>query len=177
MVFILLKIKYLNCINISKWVVIKMEMINRDNAGKIFFAIAVVICLIYGFAPNVWLLIYVIFAGLCFIVALTRFTAAVTTVVPDFANLLGIVMQLFFWFTPIIWDLSMVSNNPILLKIMQCTPFTYIVTSFRQVFMNHDIVFAGNGIYTIVFWTITILLFIWGNSVFKRTKKDFADVL
>lgn len=154
-----------------------ISIVSASFVGLFLVLIAVVICLIYGFAPNVGLLVYVIFAGLCFIIALTRFTAAVTTVVPDFANLLGIVMQLFFWFTPIIWDLSMVSNNPILLKIMQCTPFTYIVTSFRQVFMNHDIVFAGNGIYTIVFWTITILLFIWGNSVFKRTKKDFADVL
>ena len=60
---------------------------------------------------------------------------------------------------------------------MQCMPFTYLVTAFRQVFMNENIILDGYGIYTIVFWCITLILFVWGNSVFKRAKKDFADVL
>ena len=42
---------------------------------------------------------------------------------------------------------------------------------------SEDIIFANHGMFTIAFWIITILMFIWGNSVFKRTKKDFADVL
>ena len=58
-----------------------------------------------------------------------------------------------------------------------CTPFTYLVTAFRQVFINENIVFKGYGIYTLIFWLITIILYVWGNAVFKRTKKDFADVL
>ena len=60
---------------------------------------------------------------------------------------------------------------------MKCTPFTYLITTFRQVFIDENIVFAGNGIYTIIFWVVTIILFIWGNSIFKRTRQDFADVL
>ena len=122
-------------------------------------------------------MIYVIIATYCFLIAFTRFTSAITTVVPDFANLLGIAMQLFFWFTPIIWNLSMLAESPTIAKIIQCMPFTYLVTSFRQVFLNDNIIFAENGLYTIAFWVITIIMFVWGNSVFKRTKKDFADVL
>ena len=87
-------------------------------------------------------------------------------------------MQLFFWFTPVIWNLSMLAEHPLVLKIMQCMPFTYLVTTFRQVFISeNNILTAENGLFTIVFWLVTILLFIWGNSIFKRTKKDFADVL
>ena len=88
-------------------------------------------------------------------------------------------MQLFFWFTPIVWNLSMLeeSQHYTILKIMQCTPFTYLVTGLRQVFIGENIITAEHGMYTIIFWTITILMFLWGNSVFKRSKKDFADVL
>ena len=32
-------------------------------------------------------------------------------------------------------------------------------------------------IYTIIFWSITIIMFVWGNYIFKKSKKDFADVL
>ena len=154
-----------------------ISIIASSFVGLFLILIAVILCIIYGYLPNLLLLLYVIFAAYCFIIAFTRFTSAVTTVVPDFANLLGIAMQLFFWFTPVIWNLSMLSTHPILMKIMQCTPFTYLVTAFRQVFINENIVFGEHGLYTIVFWLITIIMFLWGNLVFKRTKKDFADVL
>lgn len=154
-----------------------ISIVASSFVGLFLIAIATVICIIYGYMPNVLLLIYVIIAVYAFTIAFTRFTSAITTVVPDFSNLLGIAMQLFFWFTPIVWNLGMLADKPILLKIMKCTPFTYLITTFRQVFIDENIVFAGNGIYTIIFWVVTIILFIWGNSIFKRTRKDFADVL
>ena len=154
-----------------------ISIVASSFVGLFLIVIATVLCLIYKYIPNILLLIYVILAAYCFIIALTRFTSAITTVVPDFANFLGIAMQLFFWFTPVIWDLSMLAEHPILSVIMRCSPFTYLVTAFRQVFLDENIIFSQYGLYTILFWVITILLFVWGNSVFKRTKKDFADVL
>ena len=154
-----------------------ISIVATSFVGLFLIAIAVLICIIYGYLPNALTLIYVIFALYCFVIAFTRFTSAVTTVVPDFANLLSIVMQLFFWFTPVIWNLGMLQEHQTILKLIQCVPFTYLVTAFRQVFINENIIFSNYGIYTIIFWSITIILFVWGNSVFKRTKKDFADVL
>ena len=62
--------------------------------------------------------------------------------------------------------------------VFRCMPFTYLVEGFRQAFMeNSTIITENNGIFTIIFWVITILIFLWGNRVFKKTKKDFADVL
>ena len=71
----------------------------------------------------------------------------------------------------------MLSNHQTLLKIFKCTPFTYLVSGIRQVFLPENIITEDYGLYTIVFWIITIILFIWGNSIFKKNKKDFADVL
>ena len=61
--------------------------------------------------------------------------------------------------------------------VMKCLPFTYLVTAIREVFMGGTIISDGHWIYTIIFWTITILMFLWGNHVFNKNKKDFADVL
>ena len=154
-----------------------ISIVASSFVGLFLILIATILCIIYKYMPNILLLLYVVIAAYCFIIAFTRFTSAITTVVPDFANLLGIAMQLFFWFTPVIWNLNMLVEHPILAKIMRCTPFTYLVTTFRQVFIGENIVFAEHGLYTLVFWIITIIMFIWGNAVFKRTKKDFADVL
>ena len=64
-----------------------------------------------------------------------------------------------------------------ILRVLKCIPFTYLVTGFRDCFMEGNIVTSGYGAYTIVFWVITIGMFIWGNYIFKKSKKDFADVL
>ena len=90
----------------------------------------------------------------------------------------NILIQLFMWFTPIIWNLDMMASHPILINVFKCSPFTYLVEGFRQAFMAEStIITDSNGIYTIIFWAITFIMFIWGNAVFKKTKKDFADVL
>ena len=141
------------------------------------FIIAAVVSVIYGFTPNSLIIIYTIFATYIFLIAFTRFTAAVCTLVPDFANLLGIVMQLFFWATPIVWDISMLAEHQTITKIIQCMPFTYLVTAYRNSFMGGNIIAQNNYIYTIAFWIITIIMYIWGNYIFKKSKKDFADVL
>ena len=148
-----------------------ISIVASSFVGLFLTLIATIICIIYGYIPNVLTFIYVIFATYCFIIAFTRFTSAVATVVPDFSNLLTILMQLFFWFTPVIWNLSMLNGHQVILKIVQCTPFTYLITSFRQVFIPENIITAEHGVYTIVFWLITLILFLWGNSIFKRTKK------
>lgn len=159
-------------------VIPNISIIASSFVGIFLFVVAIIVSAIYGYFPNILILIYIIFAMFCFVTAFTRFTSAITTILPDFGNLLGIAMQLFFWFTPIIWNLSMLSEHQTLLKLLQCMPFTYLVTGMRQVFINETNIITGNyGIYTIIFWVITIILFIWGNNVFKRNKKDFADVL
>ena len=154
-----------------------ISIVSSSFVGIFLIVVTTIVCMIFKIVPNVLALIYIIFAGYAFIIAFTRFTSAIATVVPDFSNLLGIIMQLFFWFTPIVWNLDMLSEHSVLLKVMQCSPFTYLVTGLREAFINENIITAENGLYTMVFWLITILIFIWGNRIFKRTKKDFADVL
>lgn len=154
-----------------------ISIVASSFVGLFLVLVATIVCIVFGYVPNILKLVYVIFATYAFIIAFTRFTSAVTTVVPDFSNLLGIAMQLFFWFTPIIWNLSMLSSHQTVLTLIKCTPFTYLVTAFREAFIQGNIISENNYIFTIVFWIITVVMFLWGNSVFKRNRKDFADVL
>lgn len=153
-----------------------ITLVSSSFIGIFLFILAAVVATIFGYPPNILTLLYIIFCGYCFIIAFTRFTSALTTLVPDFAQLLSIVMQLFMWFTPIVWNLSMINEK--LVFIFKSSPFTYLVEGMRQAYMESStIITESNGLFTIVFWSITILLFIFGNHVFKKSKKDFADVL
>ncbi len=154
-----------------------ISIVSSAYVSLFLFLISIVVSSFFGYIPNLLVLLYSLIAAYCFIIAFTRFTSAVVTLLPDFSQLLNIVMQIFFWFTPIVWNIQMVANHPTIQKILQCIPFSYLVSSARQAFIGENIITKGHGIYTIIFWIITIILFIWGNHIFKKTKKDFADVL
>lgn len=154
-----------------------ISLIANSFVSIFLMVIAIIVCAIFKFVPNILQIIYMIFATYAFLIAITRFTSAVATLVPDFSNLLGIVMQIGMWLTPVVWDLSMIAQHQTISRVLKCMPFTYLVTGFRESFMGGSILTAGHGIYTIVFWIITISAFIWGNYIFKKSKKDFADVL
>lgn len=156
-----------------------ISLTSSSFIGLFLVLIAVVAGCVFNYAPNLLIVLYIVFAAYCFIIAFTRFTSALTTLVPDFGQLLNILMQLFMWFTPIIWNLNMLENGNLskLLGLFKAFPFTYLVEGMRQAFIDSTIITESHGLFTIIFWTITILLFIWGNHIFKKSKKDFADVL
>lgn len=156
-----------------------ISIISSSIVSIFLFIITVAICLIFGYVLNIFMFIYFVISALLFIVAFTRLTSAICTLVPDFSQLLSVIMQLMFWFTPILWNISMISGvkGGLLLHIVKCMPFSYLVTGFRQVFLGGNIITESYGIYTLVFWLVTLLIFLWGNSVFKRSKKEFSDVL
>lgn len=154
-----------------------ISIIASSFVSLFLFLISIIVSAFFGYFPNLLILLYSLIAAYCFIIAFTRFTSAVVTVLPDFSQLLNILMQIFFWFTPIVWNIQMVAGHPTIQRILQCIPFTYLVGVAREAFIGEGMITKGHGIYTAIFWIITIILYVWGNHVFKKTKKDFADVL
>ena len=72
-----------------------ISIVASSFVGIFLFLVSVGVCIFFKRPPNILTLIYIIFAMYCFVIAFTRFTSAITTIIPDFANLLGIAMQLF----------------------------------------------------------------------------------
>jgi ABC-type polysaccharide/polyol phosphate export permease len=152
-----------------------ISFVSTSFIGLFLVVIATITASVYGYFPNLLNLIYILFAASCFIISFTRLTSALTTLVPDFGQLLNILMQLFMWFSPIVWNLNMINGK--MVCIFKAFPFTYIIEGMRQSFINSTIITEHHGLYTIIFWVITIFLFVFGNYVFKKSKKDFADVI
>ena len=153
-----------------------ISLTSSSFIGIFLIYIATMSATAFGYFPNVINIIYILFCAVAFIIAITRFTSALTTIVPDFSQLLNIIMQLCMWFTPIIWNLNMIEGSLVIL--FKAFPFTYLVEGFRQAFIpSSTIITEHHFLYTMVFWLVTAFMFAWGNNVFKKNKKDFSDVL
>ena len=92
----------------------------------------------------------------------------------DIGQIVGVVMRMGFWATPIFWDLGIMP--PKLQTIFKLNPMFYIVQGYRESFL-YFIPFWQHPYQTVYFWVVALSIFALGGLIFKKLKPDFADVL
>lgn len=132
--------------------------------------------LIYGYFPTVYLiqLVYYLFGACCLIVGIAFITSAVVVFFRDLGPMIGMLLQVLMWGTPIFWSFSAVP--PQYHFLFYLNPMYYIIQGYRDALI-HQVWFWERPGLTVYFWCFTLVLFIAGTTIFKRLKPHFADVL
>ena len=143
----------------------------------IFFVFVMLIMgCIYGYYPTVYTL-QVIYYSICTMLlalGLSYITSAVMVFFRDIAQIIGIILQIGMWATPILWNIESLSAP--WRTIVSINPLVYIVTGYRNAVAYH--VWFFEDIWgTVYFWCFTIIILILGTTLFDRLKPHFADVL
>ena len=143
----------------------------------IFFAfILVLLTIIEGYAPSLYMLqiVYYSFATFMITLALIYATSSIVVFFKDLQQIIIIGLQLGMWATPIMWDLA--GQSPKLQAIMKINPLCYIVNGYRDS-MYANRFFWEEGWYNLYFWGVTLILFFIGTRVFTKLKVHFADIM
>jgi len=113
------------------------------------------------------------FAGLSlFSLGLSWIFSALNVFYKDVAPMIGVILNVWFWMTPITWMLDML---PLRWQfIIKLNPVYYLVEGYRSSFIYHSPHGHLAGIY---FWTICSVTVVLGALIFKKLKPEFADVL
>ena len=144
-----------------------------------FIAFTIVLFLCYGYLPGIHAvqLVYYLLCLMIFVLALSYLTCAVVVFFKDLSQIIGILLQVGVWMTPIMWDYTMLTNPyPWAMWILKANPVFYIVQGYRNCLIHHTWFWQDLG-WTIYFWVVTGILFVIGGRVFKRLKPHFSDVL
>lgn len=132
--------------------------------------------LIYGYPPTIYS-IQVLYYSLCaFILCLgiSYATSAIVIFFKDLGQIIGILLQIFMWLTPILWSFTMIpAKYEVIFKL---NPIYYIVSGYRDSLINH-VWFWQIYNQTTYFWIVTLGMFVIGTTIFKRLKPHLADVL
>lgn len=141
-----------------------------------FIGIAIILCAIYGYFPS-WHLVqifYYLFCLIMFLTGLTWITASVQPFFSDITQLIGVIMQVLMWGTPILYSVSIFS--PKIQTILKLNPLYYIIQGYRESFLGTG--WIGDhwrmGLY---FWAWTIAVLWIGSTVYKHLRPHFSDVL
>ena len=123
----------------------------------VFLLIVLGVAFAYGIFTGVYLLqvIYYLGALLLLVIPLAFLCSTVSVFFKDFAQGIGIILNMLMWVTPIVWDFSVVPEKwSFLFKI---NPIFYIVNGFRESILFGVSIFEHpfNGLY---YWAGVILL-------------------
>lgn len=142
-----------------------------------FVTFVMVLCWFYGYTPDLYLLQipYYILCTLLLTMGLVYITSSVVIFFRDLSQIIGIILQVGIWVTPIMWDASAMLA-PKFLKILRINPLYYIVDGFRDALLG-KVWFWEKGLWTIYFWILVVALLCIGTVLFKKLKIHFADVL
>jgi lipopolysaccharide transport system permease protein/teichoic acid transport system permease protein len=92
----------------------------------------------------------------------------------DTAQIVGVLFNIWFWLTPIVWEMNIVPEKYSFY--VKLNPFYYIVQGYKDSFLYH-IPFWEHYMQGIYFWVVCFLTFAIGAFVFKKLKPDFVDVM
>ncbi len=100
--------------------------------------------------------------------------SALNVFVRDVAQVVGVIIQIGFWATPILWDINIMP--PKIQIIFKLNPMFYVVQGYRESFIYFS-PFWEHPYQTFYFWIVTAIFFFSGALIFKKLKPQFADVL
>ena len=142
-----------------------------------FILFAVILCACYGYTPSIYMIqiIYYVFCTFVLVLGLSYLTSAIVGFFRDLSQIIGIILQVGVWMTPIMWDASL-TLSPVLHFIFKLNPVYYIVNGYREAFLEKTW-FWNDMIWTSYFWIFTLAVFLLGTTVFRKLRVHFADVL
>lgn len=119
-----------------------------------------------AFYPLIFLAQYLLLLAIAFIVS------SICVYVRDLQHFIGILLQLLFYATPIVYAADTIPNE--FAWILKLNPMTYIINGYRDIFYNQTMpdikaIFILMG--------ILILVIVIGYLIFNKLQKGFAEEL
>ena len=130
----------------------------------------------FGYKPNLWYaqtLYYILYmsvltAGISYLVS------ALYIFLKDLIQIVTVVLQVVFWATPIVWDISSMPED--VQNVLIYNPIYFIVNGYRKTLIYKE-AFWNDGMISVYYWVIAIVLLVIGIKMFEKLKPHFADVL
>lgn len=130
----------------------------------------------YGHYPDIYDLqiLYYLICTVALTLSVSLLTSTFVLFFKDLNQIIMIILQIGFWFTPIGWPYTMLSEFWI--AIFKLNPMFYIIEGYRDTFIR-NILFTDHPYYTIYFWMFCLTAFVIGIKSLKKLKPHFADVI
>lgn len=155
--------------------ILPISLVSSEGLNFLISTIIILGFVIFGGIGLSWnILWYFLILAIQFIVSIgvSFIVSSITVYFRDLIHILGIIMQLLFYATPIVYSMDAVPEN--FKWIVKLNPMSYLIDGYRNIFYNKTMPdFTG---LTKAF-IMGIILCLIGFLIFKKLEKRFAEEL
>lgn len=152
----------------------------------VYFLIALVVYLVavtifFGFPTNAWLLLVAVPLQAIFTVGIGLFLGALNIFIRDTSQIIGLVLQLWFFTTPIVYPSSLLEDAKIAeyAWLMKFNPMYHLMEIYHHALVPtyDDLQGPLQGSTIAVFAALALAVYVPGHAFYLATKGRFADEL
>ena len=166
--------------NIIKKVYFPREIlpISVATSETVTFLISSILILLFTFGYGLGITINIVFYPLVLVVqyvmllGISLIVSSVTVYFRDLQHFIGVLLQLFFYATPIVYAVDVIPAN--FRWILKFNPMTYIIEGYRDIFWGQTMPDIST---LLIVLAIGIVLCIVGYLIFNKLQKRFAEEL
>jgi lipopolysaccharide transport system permease protein len=117
---------------------------------------------------------YYLFATAILLLGLCWITSSLSLFIKDVGNVIGVLMQIGFWISPIFWSPETFPKD--LRFLVELNPMTYLMEGYRKSFLYAQ-PFWEDIKAMAYFWSLTIVVLAIGAFTYRRLRPHFGDVI
>jgi len=137
---------------------------------------AILLCIIFFTIGKVSLFILLVPVYFLLLMLLTLgiswFVSSLNVFVRDASQVLSVILTFWFWFTPIFYSTDRFPRR--LLFLVNWNPMAHVVVGYRDCLLRMQM---PNLRILAIFAAVSLVIFVAGGLFFRKTKREFVDVL
>lgn len=149
-------------------------------SGLVNFFISCVIILVFcllfqvGISWHIILLPFIAIIETILALGIVLALSAINVYIQDTEYIISFVLNMLFYGTPIIYELSRFSDAGLLYKLVSLNPMTQIINGYRDIFLYHVMPNISN---LLIVASLSIVVLIIGYAIFRKLEVGFAEEL
>lgn len=173
------RIRMLSKMNFPMSIIPSFVIFSKLYIHFILLALSIILLNIMGYPISIYYLqfVYYIFAAYCLMFSISLITSTLSTIVRDVHMILNSVLRMLFYLSGVLWPITLLSDFPLLMKIMSLNPLYYLFEGYRATFFGVEWHFIAQWEKTLLFWLIVLVLFLIGSWLHNRFRRHLIDYL
>ncbi|WP_100009964.1 ABC transporter permease [Lentibacillus sediminis] len=175
------RLRMLSKMNFPMSVIPSYVIFSQFYVHLFMLMVTIIIFQFNGYFVNVhyFQLIYFIFGAFCLIFSISLITSTLSTIVRDVHMLLNSTLRMMLYLSGVLWPITILSDSPypFIMDLMKLNPLYYLIEGYRASFFGTEWYFLTNWEYTLYFWALVIVLFLFGSMLHMKFRKHFIDYL
>ncbi len=173
------RLRMLSKMNFPLSVIPNFVIFSKLYIHLIMLLVSIIILQFTGYFVTIYYLqlFYFLFASICLLFAISLITSTLSTIVRDVHMFLNSTLRMLLYLSGVLWPITILNNFPIIMKLMKLNPIYYLIEGYRSALFGTEWYVLTHWQYSLYFWGLVIILFLFGSMLHIRFRRYFIDYL